>query len=275
MCRRLASSLLLLALGCSRSPEPGVPIPIAPTEVRVAPLDGPWCAGVPTRLLASDAVRVLGLQPVYSGGQSVSEVAGTVEALAAYLARYGVQVRAAAPRPTPMGSLVAASYAGVAKALRSQGLELGSAAGDAAVADRLYGPLRRLLYRWSVPARPELVLVLLDHITAPGSAAAGLGPLVGLGLSPALAASAASDDPSLIAMLGLPPEFTPTIIMSRAVLTPLSPRDRRLAAAHELAHALGDGHSSHLGPQGSTGCVPPLSPAALQRLLRLTDPAQS
>ena len=73
----------------------------------------------------------------------------------------------------------------------------------------------------------------------PGSVAADtLGDLTGLGLSPATWPEALG---------GLTGPFTPTAFVSVAALDRMAPSDGAAAAAHELLHAMGLGHSSDPG----------------------------
>lgn len=170
---------------------------------------------------------------------------------------YGVAFRSGGVTTETIPPLIAGSDTAIRDTLAAIGVPPDSPEGAALALAIVAAPLATFLTTHAVPARPELVLVLVDRVAAPDSPARRLlGDVEGLGLSPTAANTA--DGAALTAALGIGTDFTPVAI----VATDGGIDGAGLTAAHEIGHALGLDHTSDAGnlmTPGRPSCVPGLT----------------
>lgn len=183
----------------------------APAVVGAALLAAaPLCPNRPTGMVSGN----LRLRPAHGHGVSADRAHAEAEAAAALWRGLGLQVELLPPVPAPLVSALV-------------GLPGASPAEAAAPA---WAAVRAL-----AEADDNIVVVVaLERLIAPGSAAAAWGAaLDGLALSPRLPSTALGPPPGMGA-------FTPVVFVD--VGRPRRPGDLPLTAAHELGHALGLPH---------------------------------
>ena len=129
---------------------------------------------------------------------------------------------------------------------------------DADSEPQVLAPLHTAVAALALPARPEILLFLVDRLAAPTGPATRLAPeLAGLALGPG--------NP----LAGQPDPFTPMILLSDHDLARRAPPDT--VAAHEFGHLLGLPHRAEAGAlmaQGEErgGCTPTFSATELLQL---------
>lgn len=124
--------------------------------------------------------------------------------------------------------------------------------------ERIYGNLQRFIETHAVPARDEVLIVVLREV-ADGSSFASqqVGRIHGMGLSPSLL----EQEPLLPVSLG---DFTPVMFIADSVERWMQDADADALIAHEFTHALGLPHSDKRGnlmqpaTPGIKACLPML-----------------
>jgi hypothetical protein len=210
------------------------------------------------------------LQPIAGPGIPDSRVRAVAAGIQAYWQPHGLRFEPTAESVSiPWKTLFAA---------RNEAFE-GLAQRPDAAAERLYARLRELMRRHASP-RPKsdddlrdrhvINVVIVGDVVHPSAAAAAvLGDLVGLTLAPTLLADGRDEIRPILQALNLPPEFTPTVLLSDRHLRRMSDVSLATAAAHEVGHALGLRHHEARGnlmAEGRHDCVPGLEPGQLERV---------
>lgn len=150
------------------------------------------------------------------------------------------------------------------------------------VAEVLGKNLRELVLSRGPKVENRIDIVVVDGIVDPAvqRIVAGTSVVLGMGLSPALFRSLASNDPKLnyFDLYGLPQDFTPVFFVGQDDVRRLTPLLGDSIMAHELGHAMGLVHvedTSNLmyRAAGAVACLPGLNDAQVDALKVVTGNA--
>jgi hypothetical protein len=177
----------------------------------------------------------------------------------------------APPTPSPISYGLNGSNAEMDAAIQNAGTD--EDAQKRAVGDVMFGPLRDFIMSQSQPPSKRVNVVIVERVASPDVAKLFEGGVIGgLGLSPDLFKDIAANDPqkNLFDLIGLPAEFTPTLVIGHRDIVSLA-KNPDMIVAHELGHSLGLQHQTEQGNLMTQGqsrfdCTPGLTTAQVEQL---------
>ncbi len=158
--------------------------------------------------------------------------------------------------PVPYQHAMVGTRAELETALRNVGIDPNAtyltpaeeAIANKAIGEVMFRPLREMILGSQAPGRVNIFVI--PSIAAPtltGSLGVN-GEIAGLGVSPTLFARIGESDPQydLLTLIGLPPDFTPTLFVGSDTVRKYTSHPDNLVA-HEVGHILGLVHQNSTG----------------------------